>query len=187
MAQFYTDICGNFLLFRALFLKHFQLGFRLGKTDFFVLSGSFQTGKLSFHKLQITTFQEILVHPVLFNTLLYTLVQFLYFFQFFHAFFHVIKGTFHILISTHILPKYINIDFFFVQHVRVNKVLNIVDWLKCKRFWNQTEELIFNPSKSCCDHSTGFYIGLAPLADINVGTTEFCNGFHLVSVQEKII
>ena len=119
--------------------------------------------------------------------LLYALVKSLDMLQLFHSLFHILKCTFHILIGAYILPENVNINLFFVQNIRVNEVLNIVNWLKCKGLWNQAEELIFDSSKPCCDHFTGFYIGLAPLADIHVGATELCNGFHLVPIQEKVI
>ena len=187
MTQFHPDICCNFLLFPTLFFKHFQLGFRLGKTDFLALFRSLIAAELAFYQIQFAALQEISVHPVFLHMLLYALVKSLDMLQLFHSLFHILKSTFHILIGAYVLPEYVNIDLFFIQDIGVNKVLNVVNGLKCKGLWNQAEELIFNSSKPCCDHFTGFHIGFTPLADINVGAAELCNGFHLVSIQEKVI
>ena len=187
MAQFYPQIGGNFLLLGTFLLQHFQLDFGLFQTDFLVLFGCIYASYFAFHKVQVTAFQEIFIHLIPFHPLLQALMQFLNLFQLFHPLFHIIQGALHILIGAHIFPENLNINLFFIQHIGVNKVLDIINRLKCKSFRNQTEELVFDSSKPCCDHFSRFHIGLAPLANVNVGASEFCNGFHLISVKKQVI
>ena len=107
--------------------------------------------------------------------------------QFGHALLHIVQSALHILIGTDVFPKDLNVDLFFIQNIGINKILDVINRFKCQSLGNQTEKFILNSSQPCCYHFSGFHLGLAPLSDLQIGTTEFSNRFHLVSIEEKII
>ena len=108
-------------------------------------------------------------------------------FQLTHPLFHRLKRTLQILIRAHIFTKDINVDFLFVQHIGIHKILDVIDGFKGQRLGYQTEKLIFNTSQTGQHHFSGLCLRFAPLLNSFICGPEFRYGTNVTAIQEHIV
>ena len=106
--------------------------------------------------------KEILVHLVFLLSIDSLCVKFLNDIQSPDPYFHILERPLQILIGPHILPQDIDIDLFFIQHIRIDKVLDVIDRTECHRFRNQTEKFLLNSSEPVPHHHLRILVRRTP-------------------------
>ena len=101
---------------------------------------------------------------------------------------HILQCTLQILIRANIFTQHINIHFFFIQYIRINKIFNIVNRSESQCLWYQPEKLIFNSSESVFNHRPGLFIRRAPLFNfLSICGSELIDRLRSLSLKKKRI
>ncbi len=138
--------------------------------------------------IRLDPVKEILIHPVLVEAVLHLPVESFNLFQSAHPQLNLIQRVLQLLVGSYVFPQNIHIDFLFVQHIGIHKILNVVDWAECHGLGNQLEKFIFQPAETVLDHLPGvFFRGTPGLDFLSVACPELGNGFRDLSLKKHIL
>ena len=187
LPQFHPKVCLNFLLLSPFLFRLLQLAAKVLLPVFFCSDFPFQPPDSFFYKIHLCLGQKKLIHFISFFAALHLFMKTFDLLQFLHPSFYRFQRPLQILIAADIFPEQVYIHFFFVQHIGIHKILNIINWFKGQCFGNQPEKFIFNPPEPGFYHFPGLRLGLTPLPDpLAVKTAEFRNGSGSFPLKEHL-
>ena len=150
--------------------------------------GALQLPNLLLQNVRFYPVQKILVHPVFPRAVFHLPVESLNLFQPPHPQLDLIQRALQILIRAHILPQNVDIHFLLVQHIRVDEILDIINWPESHGLGDQLKEFIFQTAEAVLDHLLRILLRGTPGLDLlPVTGPELGDGSGHFSLKKKSV